>query len=49
MAGMFLKCHPQIKDGREHRYWSVVDGAAAMAKLHGGKCFFVAGYNIDLG
>jgi transposase len=22
---MFLKCHPRIKDGKEHRYWSVVE------------------------
>src|SRR5271165_2218684 len=22
---MFLKCHPRVKDGKEHRYWSVVE------------------------
>src|SRR6202140_5708180 len=22
---MFLKCHPRIKDSKEHRYWSVVE------------------------
>jgi hypothetical protein len=22
---MFLKCHPRIKDGKEHRYWSIVE------------------------
>jgi transposase len=22
---MFLRCHPRIKDGKEHRYWSVVE------------------------
>jgi hypothetical protein len=22
---MYLKCHPRIKDGKEHRYWSVVE------------------------
>jgi hypothetical protein len=22
---MFLKCHPRSKDGKEHRYWSVVE------------------------
>jgi hypothetical protein len=25
VAVMFLKCHPRIKDGKEHRYWSVVE------------------------
>jgi transposase len=22
---MFLKCHPRLKDGKEHRYWSIVE------------------------
>ncbi|MBV8416440.1 MAG: IS1634 family transposase [Verrucomicrobia bacterium] len=22
---MFLKCHPRVKDGKEHRYWSIVE------------------------
>jgi transposase len=22
---MFLKCHPRAKDGKEHRYWSIVE------------------------
>ena len=22
---MFLKCHPRIKDGKEHRYWNIVE------------------------
>ena len=22
---MFLRCHPRIKDGKEHRYWSIVE------------------------
>lgn len=22
-ASLFLKCHPRIKDGKEHRYWSI--------------------------
>ena len=25
MAVLFLKCQPQIKDGKEHRYWSVME------------------------
>ena len=25
MAVMFLKCNPRIKDGKEHRYWSIVE------------------------
>jgi hypothetical protein len=22
---MYLKCHPRVKDGKEHRYWSIVE------------------------
>ena len=22
---MFLKCHPRVKDGKEHRYWSIAE------------------------
>ena len=22
---MYLKCHRRLKDGKEHRYWSVVE------------------------
>jgi hypothetical protein len=22
---MYLKCHPRIKDGNEHRYWSIAE------------------------
>ena len=22
---MYLKCHKRIKDGKEHRYWSIVE------------------------
>jgi hypothetical protein len=22
---MYLKCHPRIKDGKEHRYWSIAE------------------------
>ena len=25
VAVMFLKCHPRIKDGKEHRYWSIAE------------------------
>ena len=25
MAVMFLRCNARIKDGKEHRYWSVVE------------------------
>ena len=24
-AGMFLRAHKRIKDGKEHRYWSIVE------------------------
>jgi len=26
---LFLKCHPRIKDGKEHRYWSVCENRRA--------------------
>jgi hypothetical protein len=22
---MFLRCHPRIKDGKDHRYWNIVE------------------------
>ena len=22
---LFLKCHPRVKDGKEHRYWSICE------------------------
>lgn len=22
---MYLKCHPRLKDGKEHRYWSIAE------------------------
>src|SRR5687768_8603973 len=22
---LFLKCHPRLKDGKEHRYWSICE------------------------
>jgi hypothetical protein len=24
-AALFLKCHPRLKDGKEHRYWSICE------------------------
>jgi hypothetical protein len=40
VAVMFLKCHPRIKDGKEHRYWSVVENrrCGRAASLSSGKC-----------
>ena len=26
LSSMFLRCHSRIKDGKEHRYYSVEDG-----------------------
>ena len=37
---MFLKCHPRVKDGKEHRYWSVVENRrCGRGKWSSGKSF----------
>ena len=31
-GGMFLRCTRRVKDGKEHRYWSIVESRRAASR-----------------
>jgi len=41
---MYLKCHKRFKDGKEHRYWSIVESVRTrrgVIKANGGQPFII--------